>query len=164
MEEESQLITAVNTHKGLYCYNRLPFGVASAPAIFQRAIEIVLQGIPYVCVYLDDILITGTNTEDPLKTLETILSKLEAAGIHLKRNKCSFMLPSLECMGHKISSKGLQPTSEKVQTIHEAPAPKDVSQLKSFLGLLNYYCKFLPHLCTILAPLYKLLQKKSKWQ
>ena len=145
----------------MYCYNQLPFGVASAPAIFQRAIETVLQGIPHVCVYIDDILITGANTEDPLKTLETILSKLEAAGIHLKRNKCSFMLPSLEYLGHKISSKALQPTSEKV---HEAPAPKDVSQLKSFLGLLNYYCKFLPHLSTILAPLYKLLQKKSKWQ
>ena len=164
LEEESQLLTTVNTHKGLYCYNRLPFGVASAPAIFQRAIETVLQGIPHVCVYLDDILISGTNTEDHLKTLETVLSKLETAGIRLKRSKCSFMLPSLEYLGHKISSKGLQPTSEKVQAIHEAPAPKDVSQLKSFLRLLNYYCKFLPHLSTILAPLYKLLQKKSKWQ
>ena len=140
------MITTINTHKGLYCYNRLPFGVASAPAIFQRAIEAVLQGIPHVCVYLDNILITGTDREDHLKTLEAVLSKLEATGIRLKHNKCFFMMPSLEYLGHKISSKGLQPTSEKVQAIHKAPAPKDVSQLKSFLGLLNYYCKFLPQL------------------
>jgi len=104
------------------------------------------------------------NIEDHLQTLETVLMKLEEAGIRLKYNKCSFMLPSLEYLGHKISAKGLQPTSEKVKAIHEAPAPKDVSQLKSFLGLLNYYCKFLPNLSTTLAPLYKLLQKKSNWQ
>ena len=74
------------------------------------------------------------------------------------------MLPSLEYLGHKISSKGLQLTSEKVKAIHEAPVPKDVSQLKSFLGLLNYYCKFLPNLSMTLSPLYKLLQKKTNWQ
>ena len=137
LDKDAQLVTTINTHKGLYCYNRLPFGIASAPAIFQRAIETILQGISHVCVYLDDILFTGANTNDHLQTLETVLTKLEEAGIRLKRSKCFFMLPSLEYLGHKISSKGLQPTGEKVKAIHEAPAPKDVSQLKSFLGLLN---------------------------
>ena len=137
MDENSQLFTTINTHKGLYCYNRLPFGVASALAIFQRAIEIILQGIPHVCVYLDDILITGANDDEHLQTLETVLSLL---GIRLKHNKCSFMLTAIEYLGHKISAQGLQPISEKVQAIHEAPALKDITQLKSFLGLLNYYC------------------------
>ena len=165
LDKDSQLVTTINTHKGLYCYNRLPFGIASAPAIFQRAIEAILQGIiPHVCVYLDDILVTGVNSDDHLQTLEAVLTKLEEAGIRLKHSKCSFMLPSLEYLGHKISSKGLQPTSQKVKAIHEAPAPKDVSQLKSFLGLLNYYCKFLPNLSMTLSPLYKLLQKKTNWQ
>ena len=106
----------------------------------------------------------GVNIDDHLQTLETVLTKLEEAENHLKHNKCFFMLPSLEYLGHKISSNGLQPTSEKVQAIHEAPVPKGVSQLKSFLGLLNYYYKFLPNLSTTLAPLHKLLQKKTNWQ
>ena len=75
---------------------------------------------------LTNILIMGANTDDHLQTLETVLTKLEEAGIRLKRSKCFFMLPSLEYPRHKISSKGLQPTGEKVKAIHKAPAPKDV--------------------------------------
>ena len=71
-----------------------------------------------------------------------------------------FLLPAVEYLGHKISGQGLQPTDEKIQAIKSAPAPQDVTQLKSFLGLLNYYSKFLPNLSNTLAPLYRLLQKK----
>ena len=75
LDKDSQLVTTINTHKGLYCYNRFPFEIASAPAIFQRAIEAILQGIPHVCVFLDDILITGVNSDDHLQTLEAFLTK-----------------------------------------------------------------------------------------
>jgi len=82
----------------------------------------------------------------------------------LKPEKCFFMLQKVEYLGHKISAKGLEPTQEKVRAIMEAPAPRNVSQLKSFLGMLNYYYgKFFPNLSTCLAPLYSLLQKKSHW-
>jgi len=74
-----------------------------------------------------------------------------------------FMLPSVEYLGFQISAKGLQPTSEKVRAVQNAPAPTDVSQLKSFVGLVNYYVKFLPDLSHVLAPLYRLLQKSAKW-
>ena len=126
LDKDAQLVTTINTHKGLYCYNCFPFGIASAPAIFQKAIETIL---PHVCVYLDDSLITVANTDDHLQTLvlETVLTKLEETGIRLKCSKCFFMLPSLDNLGHKISSKGLQPTGEKVKVIHKDPAPKDVS-------------------------------------
>ena len=164
LDEESREYTTVNTHKGLYQYTRLPFGVASAPAIFQRAIENILQGIKHVCVYLDDILVTGTTEEDHLHNLDQVLSRLDNAGIRLKRNKCVFMLPAVEYLGHKISAQGLQPTQEKIQAIHEAPAPTNIGQLKSFLGLLNYYCKFLPNLSSTLAPLYRLLSNHAKWE
>ena len=73
------------------------------------------------------------------------------------------MLPSVEYLGHRISSLGLQPTNEKVKALKEAPVPRNVSQLKSFLGLLNYYGKFIPHLSTLLAPLHRLLRKQSTW-
>ena len=162
LDEESKRLAVINTHKGLFAYNRLPFGVSAAPPIFQRTIESILQGIPNVCVYLDDILVTGKTTAEHLRTLEDVLKKLESAGVKLKRGKCSFLLPSVEYLGHHISAEGLRPTKEKVRAIADAPAPQNVSQLRSFLGLVNYYGKFLPQLSSTLAPLYRLLEKK-RW-
>lgn len=123
----------------------------------------LLQGLPNVCVYLDDILVTGPSHEDHLKTLEEVLHRLEAAGACLKREKCLFMLPAVEYLGHRISAEGLQPTDDKVKAIRDAPVPGSVSQSKSFLGLLNYCGKFVPNLSTALAPLHRLLQKKVAW-
>ena len=138
LADASKQYVTVNTHKGLYQYNRLPFGVAAAPSIFQRLMENLLQGIPHISIYLDDILIMGTSEADHLSTLDKVLTLLEAAGLHLKRNKCAFLLPSVEYLGHKISADELQPTEEKVRAIKEAPHPSNVSQLRSFLGLINY--------------------------
>ena len=163
LDEESQELTTINTPKGLYRYTRLPFGISSAPAIFQRVMETLLQGIPNVSVYIDDILVTGKSHKEHLGNLQEVLSRLEQAGLRLKRSKCAFMLPSIDYLGHRISAEGIQPTKEKVGAIMEAPAPQNVSQLCSFLGMLNYYAKFLPQLSTKLAPLYSLLQKKKKW-
>ena len=163
LAEDSKKLTTINTHKGLFKYNRLPFGIASAPGIFQRTIESLLQGIPYVCAYLDDILVTGPTDKDHLRTLNEVLSRLDKAGVRLKRKKCAFFQPSVEYLGHIISASGLQPTDKKVKALKEAPVPRNVSQLKSFLGLLNYYGKFVPRLSTVLAPLHTLLQKKTTW-
>lgn len=163
LAEDSKKYTTINTHKGLFRYNRLPFGVASAPAIFQRGMESILQGLPHVCVYLDDILVTGPSDEAHIKAVDEVLRRLSEAGVRLKREKCSFMLPSVEYLGHRISSVGLQPTDEKIRALKEAPVPCNISQLKSFLGLLNYYGKFVPNLSTLLSPLHRLLQKKSTW-
>ena len=163
LTEEAQKYTTVNTHKGLFQYLRLPFGIASAPGIFQRTMETILQDIPHVCVYLDDILVTGPTEEQHLATLEEVLRRLNTAGIRLKRQKCAFMLPSIEYLGHRISADGLQPTDSKVKALKQAPVPANVSQLKSFLGLLNYYGKFVPNLSTVLAPLHSLLHKRATW-
>ena len=163
LDQSVRKYVTINTHKGLYTYNRLPFGVASAPAIFQRMMESILQGLMYVCVYIDDILVTGTSEEEHLKNLSEVLSRLENAGLHLKKDKCSFMLPEVQYLGHKISARGLEPSDEKIKAIKEAPTPENVTQLKSFLGAVNYYCKFLPNLANNLCPLYKLLQHRSKW-
>ena len=96
--------------------------------------EGLLQGIPNVSVYLYDILITGKTEQDHLAILEKILSRLQNAGIRLKRCKCAFMLSSIDILGHRISADGLQPTKEKVRAISEALAPQNVTQLHSFLG------------------------------
>ena len=116
-----------------------------------------------MCVYLDDILVSGGSTEEHLRNLETVFTRLEQAGRRVKRSKCSFMLSSVEYLGFRISAEGLQPTTEKVHAVHSAPAPEDVTQLKSFLGLINHYGKFLPDLSEVLAPLYRLLQKETTW-
>ena len=134
-----------------------------SPAQFQRIMGNILQGIPNVLIYIDDILVTGKSISEHLSNLEVVLKRLEAAGVKLKRDKCSFLLPSVEFLGHRISAKGIQPTEQKIEAIRNAPEPKDVTQLKSFLGAVNYYGKFLPDLSTVLAPLYQLLQKNTKW-
>ena len=125
--------------------------------------EGVLRGIPYVSVYIDDILITGKTDEEHLKTLDTVLTKLEDEGMRLKQNKCAFLLPKVEYLGHTITAEGLHPDDTKVRAISEAPPPHNVGQLRSFLGMVNYYGKFLHQLSSLLAPLYKLLQKEVKW-
>ena len=163
LEETSKKYTTINTQKGLFQYTRLPFGIASAPAIFQRTIEGVLRGIPHVCVYIDDILITGSSQEDHLERLGLVLQRLQDFGFRLRRVKCAFFLQSVEYLGHVITAEGLKPCDKKVRAIIAAPSPKDISQLRSFLGLMNYYKKFLPNLSSILSPLYELLHKQRGW-
>ena len=163
LDEESKELVTVNTPKGLYRYNRLPFGVSSAPSIFQRTMENLLQGIKGVSVYIDDILITGTSTDEHLSTVDEVLEKLETAGLKLNKSKCFFLRPSIEYLGHIIDKDGLHPTTEKVRAIQEAPQPRNVGELRSFFGIINYYNRFLPNLSAKLAPLYRLLQKDVNW-
>lgn len=113
---------------------------------------------------MDDILVTGETTEQHLHTLEAVLGRLEAAGVRLKKEKCLCMEPEVEYLGHKINSDGLHPTADKIKAIRDAPKPHNVTELKSFLGLLSYYSKFLPNMSTVLAPLYELLQKNTRWK
>ena len=161
LEEASQKYVTVNTHRRLYRYKQLSFGIASAPAIFQRSMESLLQGLAGVCAYIDDIIITGQTKKEHLHNLSEVLSRLERAGMKLKENKCVYMMPKVEYLSHRINSQGLQPAESKVDAMTEAPPPKDVSELKSFLGMVNYYRKFLPNLATTLAPLHRLLQKEN---
>ena len=124
----------------------------------------LLKGIKHVSVYIDDIVVTGITEEEHLKNLDEVLSRLDGVGAHLRKEKCSFFSPQIEYLGHLINEKGLHHTQSKIKAIIDAPAPSTVTELKSFLGLLNYYCKFLPNLSSTLHPLYSLLQKSTKWK
>ncbi|KAL9960436.1 hypothetical protein ACROYT_G033892 [Oculina patagonica] len=152
-----------SVHKGLFRYNRLPHGISSAPGIFQRTIESLLQGIPQVVVRIDDILATGKTRHDHLNHLKEVLARLTKAGVRLKLKKCVFLRNEVVYLGHRINSDGIQPVDSKVRAIHEAPAPTNVKELQAFLGMLNYYACYLPNLATVLAPLHELLAKDCKW-
>ena len=125
--------------------------------------EATLQGLPMVCIYLDDILVSGKMEQEHLANLHEVLTHLESAGLHLKREKCSFCQPELTYPGHIISADGLKPFSNKVKAVSDILSPSKVSKLKTFLGLVNYYAKFLPDLATKLAPVYKLLKHEEPW-
>ena len=164
LDVPSRAFTTINTHRGLFQYTRLLFGVSVSPGIFQRTIENVLQGIPHVCVILDDILITGTSDQEYLETLELILQRMELSGLRIRRNKCTFNALSIVYLGHMIDHEGLHPINDKVRVDQLAPAPKNVTELESFLSLVNYYGTFLPNLSTRLAPLHLLLRKQVSWK
>jgi len=164
LDDESKKYVVINTSKGLFQYNCLPFGISSALGIFQTVIENVLQGVPNTTIYLDDILITGTSDEEHLKNLSEVLKQMQQTGLHLKRDKCEFMSSSVVYLGHRIDTQGLHPTRDKVAAIQQAPVPKNGTELRAYLGLLNYYNKFMPNLSSELALLYKLLQRDTPWQ
>ena len=163
LDNRSRKLVIINTHKGLYQYTRLPFGVASAPAIFQKTMDTVLQGLPKVICYLDDILVTGSTEEEHLANVERVLERLQRYGIRAKRAKCAFMSSSVEYLGHRVDATGLHTTKSKVEAVQEAPQPSSVPELRSFLGLVHYYGKFMPNLATLLNPLNLLLKDGAEW-
>lgn len=114
-------------------------------------------------VFLDDILVTGRNDAEHLQTLARVLDRLQEAGLRLKLIKYTFMKKEAMFLGHKVDETDLHPIPEKVTAIQKAPSPKNVTELKAYLGLLNYYNKFLPNLSTVLVPVHKLLWKDAKW-
>lgn len=122
------------------------------------------QGVKFTVCRLDDILISGRSTEEHLEILEEVFQRLEEHGIRLNRAKCVFFQQGLEFLGHWIDVHGIRPLPQKVDAIVNTKSPTNVTELKSYLGLLNYYGKFVPNLATTLHPLHGLLQKDTSWQ
>ena len=165
LDPESQQFVTINTHRGLYRYKRLPFGIASSPALFQRTMDIILQGLDHVASIQDDILITGKDDDEHIKNLDSVLSRLDHYGLRLQLSKCKFVQKSVTYMGCVISARGISPTEEKVEAIKQAPRPENLTQLRAFLGMINYHGKFIRNLSSILQPLNQLLQgnQEFKW-
>ena len=93
-----------------------------------------------------------------------MLKRLQQVGLQLKKEKCEFLATSVVYLGHRIDAKGLHPNNDKIDAISRAPTAKNCTELKAYLGLPNYYNKFMPHLATELAPLYQFLHKDTLWQ
>ena len=164
LDDDSRKFVTINTHLGLFQYTRVPFGIASAPALFQKAMDTLLQGVPNTLCYLDDILITDKTDAEHLQNLEEVLKRLQNNGLRVKPDKCRFMEPSVEYLGHCINASGVHTTTQKVDAILKAPIPQNTQQLRSFLGLLHYYGKFLQNLSSLLHPLNQLLKSNAQWK
>ncbi|XP_030754775.1 uncharacterized protein K02A2.6-like [Sitophilus oryzae] len=128
LNPESKLLTTINTHKGLFVYNRLPFGIANAPAIFQGIMEKILSGIEGVACFIDDILIIGETREKHINRVNKVLKRLENNGLTISINKCNFFKESVTYLGYKIDKHGLHICEDKIKAILEAPIPQDVKQ------------------------------------
>ena len=163
LDDESKKLLVINTHKGLFIYNRLVFGVSSSPAIWQRAIEQVLQGIDHTQCILDDIIITGSTEAEHLSNLDTVLQRLEEYGLKANLSKCEFFKDRVAYCGHEVDKSGIHKSPEKVSAIANAPKPENVQQLRAFLGLVTYYHRFVPNLSTVVAPLNELLHDNVVW-
>ena len=165
LAEEDVEKTAFRTHRGLFQFKRLPFGLRNGPSIFQRVMQSILA--PYLwifcLVYIDDIVIYSKLYEEHLTHLDKVLEAIENAGITLSPKKCHLFYGSILLLGHKVSRLGLSTHAEKVKAIMELERPRKLSQLQTFLGMVVYFSAFIPYYASVCAPLFQLLRKGCKW-
>lgn len=147
-----------------YEFKVCPFGLAQAPAYFQRLVNEVLRGLPFAFGYLDDILIFSPDIETHLEHIEILFQRLREAQLKLKESKCNFLKAHVQYLGHFISGEGIEPLPEKLESVKEMPAPKNPKQVKQFLGLVGYYRKFVPRFADIARPLTNLTKQDQVYE
>lgn len=165
LTEDAKQKTAFITPDGLHEFQVLPFGLASSPACFQRCMDQVLAGLKWksCLVYLDDIIVKGKTFEEHLENLKEILNRLREANLKLKPSKCHFGKTKIKVLGHVACPQGISPDPEKVQAVKNFPRPKKVVDVQSFIGLANYYRKFVRGFADIARPLTLLTRKNTRF-
>ncbi|GFW97118.1 hypothetical protein TNCV_2697401 [Trichonephila clavipes] len=136
----------------------MQFGLCNAAATFQRFIDEVLRNLPFVFAFVDDILVASSSPEEHLQHLEILFTRLQQYGLSLKPSKCIFGVTSIKFLGFKVSESGIEPLSDRVDCILNFPQPTTLTQLRRFLGLFNFYRRFVPKAAHLLAPLNKFLE------
>ena len=161
MEESSKEKTAFSVKGGLYCWNVMPFGLCNAPSTFERLMERVLSGLHWktLLVYLDDIITFGRTVPETISRLEEVFQRLRDAGLKLKPSKCNLFKREVRYLGHVVSAEGVSTEPEKVQVVKDWPTPTCVKEVRSFVGLVSYYRRFIANFSKIAKPLYKLTEK-----
>ena len=159
--DESRTITTFVLHKGLFRYKRLMFGSTSAPEKYQQVIQQVLNDCSETANVSDNITVYGSGTAEHDERLKKVLTRLRDKGLNLKKGKCVFHMPKLTFMGLVLSQQWVGPTEEKVKAMNEAREPQTVSEVKSFLGLVNFNARFMPDRATVAEPLRRLTKKKE---
>ncbi|CAD6200297.1 unnamed protein product [Caenorhabditis auriculariae] len=164
LDPESQKCAVINTHKGLFQYKRLPFGIKTAPAIFQKIMDKMIAGLTGVAVYLDDIIVVGRSKAEHRANVRKVFARIREYGFHLKLDKCSFEKSEIKYLGFILNAEGRRPDPEKVKAIKNMSAPKDAKVLRSFLGMISYYGQFIPNIKALRGPLDRLLVQDEDWR
>ncbi|GFO21951.1 hypothetical protein PoB_004845600 [Plakobranchus ocellatus] len=162
LDQQSRLLTIFLTPFGRFCMNRLPFGISSAPEIFQRWMSEILRDIDGVICHMDDILIHASNQDTHDERVRTVLQRLQQAGLTLNE-KCEFSKPVIKFLGHIIDGHGIRADPQKIEAIVEFPVPTNITELQRFLGMVNQLAKFSPELASQTEPLRQLLKRDSFW-
>ena len=159
--------TAFCTQEGLFEFDVMPFGLCNAPATFQRLMDCVLTGLQWssCLVYMDDIIIIGRSFKEPLHHLQQVLEHLKSTGLKIHPSKCHFLQRKMSFLGHIVSPEGVSPDPSKTAKVKEWPTPKLVLEVQQFLGLANYYRRFVKDFATLAKPLHQDTEKKNhfKW-
>lgn len=163
LAEKSRKLTTFITPVGRYCFNRLPFGITSAPEHFQRKMSQILEGLKGVVCMMDDILIYGSTQAEHDSHLISVLDKIKASGATLNEDKCQFSKKSIKFLGHIIDGNGIRPDPDKVRAIVEMTSPVNVTEVRRFLGMVHQMSKFSPHLADKAKPLRDLVSPKNQW-
>lgn len=166
LEKSSQEKTAFSTNRGHYEFLRMPFGLKNAPATFQRLMNRVLLGlIGRICfVFIDDIIVFGQTLEEHNQNLIQVFDRLRQHHLKLEPDKCEYLKPELQYLGHIISEDGVKPNPEKLKAVQNFPEPRTSKQIKQFLGLAGYYRKFIKDFSKIARPLNLLLTKNTPFE
>jgi hypothetical protein len=154
--------TAVITPFGLFEFLRMPFGLKNSAQAFQRLMDTVFHGIDFVYVYLDDILIASTSTSQHLEHLQQVFARLRQYGLVVNAAKCLFGQAQIDFLGHHITADGAVPLQLKVQAVQDFARPTTVKGLQQFLGMVNYYHRFIPAAAAMMQPLYAATSGQSK--
>ena len=163
LSASSRLLTTFITPMGRYCFNKLPFGISSAPELFQRRMTEILTGLPGVVCQMDDILIFGKTQTEHDQHLEAVLQRIQDANGTLNPPKCEFSKSKLTFLGHVIDADGIHADPAKAQAIVQMSPPTNTTELRRFLGMANQLGKFTPNLAQLSQPLRELLTKSRNW-
>ena len=153
--------TAIITPFGLFEFCRMPFGLRNAAQTFQRFMDSVCRGLDFIFVYQDDILVASCSPEEHHKHLRQLFQRLSDNGLVINPAKCVFGKPEVSFLSNTISADGIRPHISRVDAIRNFPVPTDKKALHQFIGLINYYHRFVPHCADILQPLHQVLSADS---
>jgi hypothetical protein len=163
LDKESQELVTIVTEEGIFKYLYLPYGVSTGPGSFQRLITQKLNGLD-VIVYIDNIYICGKTLAETNNKLKQVLKRLNESGLKLKMSKCKFFEEKLDIFGFEVNTMGVKIIKSKIEPLLLLPKPENTKMLKSFLGKVNYYNRFLQNMAIILKPLYECLRRdKFEW-